>query len=84
MCQQVNIRIPIILNMDNHDPCILEASYNTWDEFAGEIKPQTNKLILLNVNLRSLLKIMHNSPVIIHLIIITEANVTNSTKCLFD
>lgn len=71
----------------NYDPCITETSHKTWKEFPGDIKPQTNKLLLLHVNLRSLLKnhaqlklIIASSPVIIHLITIT---VTDSTKSLF-
>lgn len=75
----------------DYDPCIIETCHKNWNEFAYDIKQQANKMILLHVNIRSLLKnhaqveyIVTSSPIIIHIIVITEVNVTESTKSLFE
>lgn len=68
----------------------IETCHDTWQEFTCEIDYNQNKLLLLHLNIRSLIKyhtqieyIVTSSPVTIHIIAITEVNVTETIKPLF-
>lgn len=77
--------------MDLVDPTITETTHDSWNDFMCDITHEQNELILLHVNIRSMIKnhsqleyIVAGSPLIIHLIIITEANISDSISTLFD
>lgn len=70
---------------------IAETSHNTFNEFVSVLTPNKNKLLLLHANIRSLIKnhaqlekIIRECPKTIHIIVLTEVNITDRTKQLFN
>jgi hypothetical protein len=77
--------------MDHTNSNIIESSHDTWNQFVQDLTPQLNKLLIFHVNIRSLIRnhiqlerVISECPLIIHVIVVTEVNVSNSTKNLFN
>lgn len=69
---------------------IYEKTYTDWNAFSEDLPAENNKLIFMHVNIRSMIKnfahleyTIKNSSNTIHVIALTEANITEQTKNLF-
>lgn len=77
--------------MELHDSNIIVSTHYTWNQFMAELPDHENKLQVLHVNIRSMIKnhaqleyIIAQSSSVIHLLILTEVNIADAKSSLFE
>lgn len=81
---------PIDIEYSDNECYITELNHDHWHEFTNKLPLNNSSLVFLHINIASLSKnftqieyLIANSTHVIHVIIITEANIHNTTAELF-